>query len=124
MAHSYRQGTHGGHAVYIRDYTPVSGKECLNSGFIAIRNSPAGRLLLQLWKAKLQWPGICTGDQCALAESILELLAMEMADQSRKRFDYAAYYNHECLPEMFPDGEGHENWLAYCVCWTRATVAA
>lgn len=108
--HSERQGVVGGHHAYVRDASPFTSGDCLNSGFVAVRRSEVGYGLLHSWQEKMRWPGIAIADQGALAESILELLAME-------RGDYGVHYNSECLPLLFPGPGGEWRWDQYCACW-------
>eukprot|EP00928_Gymnodinium_smaydae_P009744 TRINITY_DN13644_c1_g3_i1.p1 TRINITY_DN13644_c1_g3~~TRINITY_DN13644_c1_g3_i1.p1 ORF type:complete len:567 (-),score=94.42 TRINITY_DN13644_c1_g3_i1:119-1819(-) len=122
LAQSRRQGSWSGHHIYVRDTSHHTMNECVNSGFIAVRDSEVSRLLLRLWREKLSWPNVAVGDQSVLAESILELLALERAGFGA-RGDYRAYYDHECLPYLFSAHDGVETWPHYCECWHIAAAS-
>jgi len=88
-----------------------NGIDCVNSGFIGLRNTDVARLFLELWQHKSHWPA--SQDQTALAETVLEMVGAEAQKLSsgRKRYD------HQCLTWFFPDSEGEYNWANYCHCW-------
>ncbi|CAK8991951.1 Hypothetical protein SCF082_LOCUS2880 [Durusdinium trenchii] len=102
QSHSHRPGD-----VFVRDSWPVI--ECLNSGFLALRNTRASRLLLELWRQKTRWAA--SWDQSALAESILELVGMEMQLLGKRG------YNSECLRFLLPLPNGVFPYGMYCDCW-------
>ncbi|CAK9094164.1 unnamed protein product [Durusdinium trenchii] len=102
QSHSHRPGD-----VFVRDSWP--GIECLNSGFLALRNTRASRLLLELWRQKTRWAA--SWDQSALAESILELVGMEMQLLGKRG------YNSECLRFLLPLPNGVFPYGMYCDCW-------
>lgn len=95
--------------VFVADTFP--GAECVNGGFTAIRNTWWARLFLRLWREKLNWAG--TWRQGALAETILEVLGMEMNVKTAGK----RWYAHNCLPLMFPTTKGVLSYRDYCDCW-------
>jgi len=90
------------------------GIDCVNSGFIALRNTPVAHLFVELWKAKMWWAG--ANDQASLAEAVLELVGAEMWMKTGGR----TRYNHDCLPLLVPGFEGRYPWATYCHCWQEA----
>lgn len=109
-----RTGKHSGHAIYIPDRSPLTAGDCVNGGFIAVRDSDVARMLLNFWREKLDWPGVAMSEQGALAESILELLSLEVSGSGPPS------YGSECLKKLFPSGEGVSQWNPYCHCWHMA----
>ena len=93
--------------IFVRDSWP--GTECLNSGFIAVRSTRASRLFLELWRQKAWWP--VSWDQSALAESVLELIGLEMTLLGRPG------YRSQCLRYLFPIANGLVPYAMYCDCW-------
>ncbi|CAE7697179.1 GIP [Symbiodinium pilosum] len=79
--------------VFVRDSWP--GTECLNSGFVALRKTRAARLFLRLWEQKVWWP--VSWDQSALAESVLELIGMEV-----EKYGNRTGYRSQCMRYLFP----------------------
>eukprot|EP00927_Polykrikos_kofoidii_P057332 TRINITY_DN51447_c0_g1_i1.p1 TRINITY_DN51447_c0_g1~~TRINITY_DN51447_c0_g1_i1.p1 ORF type:complete len:659 (+),score=94.91 TRINITY_DN51447_c0_g1_i1:43-2019(+) len=101
--------------VFIRDTWP--GTECVNAGFVAVRNSEVARLFLELWQEKLHWSSLY--DQIALGETILEVIGIEV----EKLSGGSRGYGSECLPMVFPIATGHTPRQVYCDCW-HDTLAA
>eukprot|EP00435_Cladocopium_sp_Y103_P068007 s830_g30.t2 len=96
--------------IFVRDSHP--GTECVNIGFLAVRNTRATQLLLELWRQKSHWSAFW--DQSALAESLLELVGMEMQNQGQ------IGYRSQCLRFLFPEEFGEVPYNAYCDCWQDA----
>merc|ERR1712000_239065 len=69
------QPVDGGGTAHIFIADTWLGTECVNSGFLALRNTPIGHLFLELWKEKLWWAS--SWDQAALAETVLEIIGAE-----------------------------------------------
>lgn len=91
-----------------------AGTECVNSGFVAFRNTDVARLFLQLWKEKMWWGA--GWDQAALAETTLELLGAEVSKMTNGKKSYS----HECLESFFPIADGVYTYQRYCDCWQAA----
>eukprot|EP00929_Paragymnodinium_shiwhaense_P015520 TRINITY_DN123623_c0_g1_i1.p1 TRINITY_DN123623_c0_g1~~TRINITY_DN123623_c0_g1_i1.p1 ORF type:complete len:622 (-),score=124.27 TRINITY_DN123623_c0_g1_i1:505-2370(-) len=87
---------------------------CANAGFVVVRNSAIGRLLLDLARAKRMWPGIPYGYQSALGEALLELLGMEQ----QLATDGSVTYDAKCMSEIAVgrEGGGH-SYARFCQCW-------
>eukprot|EP00931_Biecheleriopsis_adriatica_P008247 TRINITY_DN109460_c0_g1_i1.p1 TRINITY_DN109460_c0_g1~~TRINITY_DN109460_c0_g1_i1.p1 ORF type:complete len:560 (-),score=84.98 TRINITY_DN109460_c0_g1_i1:25-1704(-) len=86
------------------------GTDCVNSGFIAVRNTPLGRLFLELWKEKLWWSS--SWDQAALGETVLELVGLEVKKLSAGK----RVYDHHCLRFLLPYQKMYM-FGKYCDCW-------
>mmetsp|Transcript_25903 Transcript_25903/g.72873 ORF Transcript_25903/g.72873 Transcript_25903/m.72873 type:complete len:599 (+) Transcript_25903:227-2023(+) len=92
---------------------------CANAGFFIIRNSPIGRLFVDLAQQKRQWPGLPYGYQAALAESLLELLGMERGWRAKGASGKPAYAS-TCLPLMATAGPmGHMSYANFCQCYRK-----
>lgn len=87
------------------------GTECVNSGFVAIRNTKVGRLFLELWRQKLWWAA--SWDQSALAETVLELIGAEVWKLSGGQ----RLYDSRCLPNLLPVVDATYSLTRYCDCW-------
>lgn len=74
-------------------------------------------MFLQLWKEKMAWS--MSWDQTALAESILELVGIEIWKVSGGRKGYL----HYCTPLLFPQNDGFVHSGRYCDCWQWALNA-
>ena len=96
--------------IFVRDSNP--GTECVNIGFLAVRNTRATQLLLELWQQKSHWSAFW--DQSALAESLLELVGLEMQNRGQ------VGYRSQCLHFLFPEEFGEVPYNAYCDCWQDA----
>lgn len=96
--------------IFVRDSHP--GTECVNIGFLAVRNTRATQLLLELWRQKTHWSAFW--DQSALVESLLELVGMEMQNRGQ------VGYRSQCLHFLFPGEFGEVPYNAYCDCWQDA----
>eukprot|EP00927_Polykrikos_kofoidii_P072789 TRINITY_DN68887_c0_g1_i1.p1 TRINITY_DN68887_c0_g1~~TRINITY_DN68887_c0_g1_i1.p1 ORF type:complete len:569 (-),score=76.49 TRINITY_DN68887_c0_g1_i1:24-1730(-) len=101
-------GGSNGH-IFIADTWP--GIECVNGGFLAVRNTPIARVFIEMWKEKMFWAGTWT--QGALAETVLEILGMEVKLRTKGRYSYS----HSCLLEMMPFPDGMLAYQSYCDCW-------
>ena len=97
--------------IFVRDSHP--GTECVNIGFLAVRNSRATQVLLDLWQQKSHWSAFW--DQSALAESLLELIGLEM-----QKLGKGLGYRSQCLQFLFPAALGEVPYNAYCDCWQDA----
>lgn len=86
------------------------GTDCMNSGFVAVRNTEVGHLFLRLWKEKLWWSS--SWDQAALAETVLELAGVE----SSKRSSGYAPYDHTCIRFLLPYQKLYM-FHKYCDCY-------
>eukprot|EP00933_Yihiella_yeosuensis_P031804 TRINITY_DN25422_c0_g2_i1.p1 TRINITY_DN25422_c0_g2~~TRINITY_DN25422_c0_g2_i1.p1 ORF type:complete len:651 (-),score=108.17 TRINITY_DN25422_c0_g2_i1:33-1985(-) len=95
--------------IYVRDSWP--GIECLNSGFIALRNTRAARLFLKLWMEKIWWA--VSWDQSALAETVLEMVGLEVQKLSGGKLGYKS----QCVRYLFPIANGLVPYAMYCDCW-------
>lgn len=104
--------------IVVRD-SPI-GVDCLNSGFVAFRNTPVSKLFLKMWRQKLRWPGIVHGDQGALGETILEFLDLEFRLTSSwpgGDISVTEGYDHRCIAYLFPTSNGLHSWRSYCDCY-------
>eukprot|EP00929_Paragymnodinium_shiwhaense_P107838 TRINITY_DN74196_c0_g1_i1.p1 TRINITY_DN74196_c0_g1~~TRINITY_DN74196_c0_g1_i1.p1 ORF type:complete len:776 (-),score=111.74 TRINITY_DN74196_c0_g1_i1:32-2359(-) len=108
MAHPTLRGDEAAH-VFIADTWP--GIECVNSGFVAVRNTDVGRLFLKLWKEKLWWGS--SWDQAALAETVLEMVGAE----AKKLTNGKKTYHHHCLGNLVPIADATYTNMRYCDCW-------
>lgn len=95
--------------IFVRD--SHQGNECVNIGFLAMRNTRASKILLELWRQKSEWSAFW--DQSALAESLLELIGMEMQK-------YGHGYRSQCLHYLLPGDTGNIPYAMYCDCWQDA----
>eukprot|EP00929_Paragymnodinium_shiwhaense_P102571 TRINITY_DN65784_c0_g1_i1.p1 TRINITY_DN65784_c0_g1~~TRINITY_DN65784_c0_g1_i1.p1 ORF type:complete len:782 (+),score=92.57 TRINITY_DN65784_c0_g1_i1:150-2495(+) len=111
MEHGTGRGDEAAH-IFIADTWP--GTECVNSGFVAVRNTDIGKLFLQRWQEKLFWTG--SWDQAALAETVLEFVGAEMFKLSGG----TKTYYHQCLHILFPLQNGLFTYQRYCDCWQQA----
>mmetsp|Transcript_73024 Transcript_73024/g.144772 ORF Transcript_73024/g.144772 Transcript_73024/m.144772 type:complete len:559 (+) Transcript_73024:53-1729(+) len=90
------------------------GTECVNSGFVAIRNTRLGRRFLELWREKLWWAA--SWDQAALAETLLEFTGAE----AWKLSGGTRHYDSHCAPLLLPVVDGTFSFTRYCDCWQGA----
>jgi len=88
-----------------------SGIECLNSGFVALRNTRAAWDFLNLWQQKIWWA--VSWDQSAFAETVLEMVGLEVAKMTHGMHGYSS----QCLRYLFPIANGLVPYAMYCDCW-------
>eukprot|EP00927_Polykrikos_kofoidii_P056150 TRINITY_DN50316_c0_g1_i1.p1 TRINITY_DN50316_c0_g1~~TRINITY_DN50316_c0_g1_i1.p1 ORF type:complete len:828 (+),score=107.74 TRINITY_DN50316_c0_g1_i1:36-2519(+) len=102
-------------SIVVRD-SPV-GVDCLNTGFLAFRRTPAARAFLKQWEAKRRWPGIMHGDQGAFAETLLEFVHGEYKIMGLSHA--GSGYGNECVEFLFPGVNGLQSWRSYCDCFQK-----
>eukprot|EP00927_Polykrikos_kofoidii_P066233 TRINITY_DN61870_c0_g1_i1.p1 TRINITY_DN61870_c0_g1~~TRINITY_DN61870_c0_g1_i1.p1 ORF type:complete len:575 (+),score=53.38 TRINITY_DN61870_c0_g1_i1:59-1783(+) len=91
-----------------------AGIECVNSGFLALRNTKVASLFLELWKEKIQWATFW--DQAALAETVLEIIGMEQWKLTHGN----VYYDSRCLSLLSPLPDRSYAFGMYCTCWSQS----
>uniref|UniRef100_A0A7S1RPQ8 Nucleotide-diphospho-sugar transferase domain-containing protein n=1 Tax=Alexandrium catenella TaxID=2925 RepID=A0A7S1RPQ8_ALECA len=104
----------GGEPAHVFIADTWIGTECVNSGFVAVRNTRVGRLFLELWRQKLWWAA--SWDQTALAETVLELIGAEVWKLSGGQRQYAS----QCMPNLLPVVDGTYSMTRYCDCYQGA----
>lgn len=98
--------------IVLRDSSPHV--DCLNSGFLALRNSSLARRFLGLWKERAQWPGMAYADQGALGEALLHLLDVERAQRLGTTEKTNTY---RCVVHLLPTSAMETRWRDYCECF-------
>ncbi|CAE8606641.1 unnamed protein product, partial [Polarella glacialis] len=78
---------------------------------VALRNTRNARLFLELWQQKIWWS--VSWDQSALAETVLEMVGLEV----RKLSHGTRGYNSQCLRYLFPIANGMVPYKMYCDCY-------
>jgi len=101
-------------SIVVRD--SPTGVDCLNTGFIAFRQTKVARAFLERWKEKMHWTGVSHGDQGAFAETLLEFLGNEYRAFGLNNAGFEDYRG-QCLEYLVPNQKGYRSWRAYCDCF-------